>query len=89
MAEDVCCPVAHRQAVRTIPKRLRLHTRFDRTLLGKLCTCVWTCLQAEVRHLLGRDETRRRIEDLRVLVDKTGGPREQEAFALLAAAAAG
>jgi hypothetical protein len=40
-------------------------------------------------HLLGRDETRRRIEDLRVLVDKTGGPREQEAFALLAAAAAG
>jgi hypothetical protein len=40
-------------------------------------------------HLLGRDETRRRIEDLRVLVYKTGGPREQEAFALLAAAAAG
>ena len=38
-------------------------------------------------HLLGRDETQRRIEDLRVLVEKTGGPREEEAFALLAAAA--
>ena len=23
----------------TIPKRLRLHTRFDRKLLGKLCAC--------------------------------------------------
>jgi hypothetical protein len=42
--------------VLTIPKRLRLHTRFDRKLLGKLCTCVWTCLQAEVRRLLGRDD---------------------------------
>jgi hypothetical protein len=40
-------------------------------------------------HLIGRDEVRRRIEDLRVLIDKTGGPREQQAFALLAAAAAG
>ncbi len=39
----------------TIPKRLRLHTRFDRQLLGKLCECVWTCLQAEVGRLLGRD----------------------------------
>lgn len=38
-------------------------------------------------HLLGREEVARRIEELRVLVDKTGGPREEEAFALLAAAA--
>ncbi len=56
VAEDVCAPVAHRQVVLTIPKRLRLHTRFDRTLLGKLCACAWTCLQAEVRRLLGRDD---------------------------------
>ena len=49
-------PVAHRQVVLTIPKRLRLHTRFDRKLLGKLCACAWTCLQAEVRRLLGRDD---------------------------------
>jgi plasmid stabilization system protein ParE len=39
-------------------------------------------------HLLGRGEVGRRIEDLRILVEKTGGPREAEAFALLAAAAA-
>ena len=36
VAEEVCSPVAHRQVVLTIPKRLRLHTRFDRKLLGKL-----------------------------------------------------
>jgi hypothetical protein len=56
VAEDVCAPVAHRQVVLTIPKRLRLHTRFDRKLLGKLCACAWTCLLAEVRRLLGRDD---------------------------------
>ena len=56
MAEEVCSPVAHRQVVFTIPKRLRLHTRFFRKLLGKLCACAWTCLQAEVRRLLGRDD---------------------------------
>ena len=31
VAEDVCFPVAHRQVVLTIPKRLRLHARFDRS----------------------------------------------------------
>ena len=56
VAEEVCAPVAHRQVVLTIPKRLRLHTRFDRKLLGQLCTCAWTCIQAEVRRLLGRDD---------------------------------
>jgi hypothetical protein len=56
VAEDVCAPVAHRQVVLTIPKRLRLHTRFDRKLLGKLCGCAWACLHAEVRRLLGRDD---------------------------------
>jgi hypothetical protein len=56
VAEEVCFPVAHRQVVLTIPKRLRLHTRFDRKLLGKLCSCAWTCIQAEVRRLLGRDD---------------------------------
>ena len=56
VAEDVCFPVAHRQVVLTIPKRLRLHARFDRKLLGKLSSCAWTCIQAEVRRLLGRDD---------------------------------
>jgi ribosomal protein S27E len=56
VAEEICAPVAHRQVVLTIPKRLRLHTRFDRKLLGRLCGCAWTCLQAEVRRLLDRDD---------------------------------
>ncbi len=56
VAEDVCFPVAHRQVVPTIPKRLRLHTRFDRKLLGKLSSCAWTCLKAEACRLLGRED---------------------------------
>ena len=56
VAEEVCSPVAHRQVVLTIPKRLRLHTRFDRQLVGQLCCCAATCLQTEVRRLLGRDD---------------------------------
>ena len=36
-------------------------------------------------HLLDRDDIRRRLADLRVLVEKTGGPREHEAFSLLVA----
>ena len=56
VAEEVCAPVAHRQVVLTIPKRLRLHTRFDRRLLGKLAHCAWTCIQKEVRRHLGRDD---------------------------------
>jgi hypothetical protein len=39
-------------------------------------------------HLLGREEVDRRLRDLAPLVDKTGGPREREAFAVLVARAA-
>ncbi len=56
VAEEVCLPVAHRQVVLTIPKRLRVHARFDRKLLGKLAACAWRCVQAEVRRLLGQDD---------------------------------
>ena len=56
VAEEVCSPVAHRQVVLTIPKRLRVHTRFDRKLLGKLSSCAWTCLKAEAQRLLGRED---------------------------------
>jgi hypothetical protein len=42
--------------VLTIPKRLRLQTRFDRKLLGKRCSSVWTCMQTEVQRFLGRDD---------------------------------
>jgi hypothetical protein len=34
-------------------------------------------------HLLGADEVGRRLRELAVLVEKTGGPREHEAFGLL------
>ena len=56
VAEEVCSPVAHRQVVLTIPKRLRVHTRFDRQLLGKLSSCAWTCLKAEAARLLDRED---------------------------------
>jgi hypothetical protein len=36
-------------------------------------------------HLLGAEEVGRRLRDLAVLVEKTGGPREHEAFRLLEA----
>jgi hypothetical protein len=56
VAAEVCFPVAHRQVVLTLPRRLQPHTRFDRKLLGKLSSCVWTCIKAEVQRLLGRDD---------------------------------
>jgi len=56
VAEEVAVAVPHRQVVFTIPKRLRVHARFDRSLLGKLSSCAWTCIQAEVGRLLGRDD---------------------------------
>jgi hypothetical protein len=56
VAEEVCFPVAHRQVVLTMPKRLRLHARFDRKLLGGLCSRAWSCIQGEIQRLLGRDD---------------------------------
>jgi ribosomal protein S27E len=56
VAEDVCLPVAHRQVVFTIPKRLRVHARFDRKLLGKLSSCAWTCIKAEAGRMLKRED---------------------------------
>jgi hypothetical protein len=56
VAEDVCAPVAHRQVVFTIPKRLRIHARFDRKLLGKLSSCAWNCIKSEVQRMLDRQD---------------------------------
>ena len=56
VAEDVCSRVPHRQVVLTIPKRLRMHCRFDRRLLGKLAAAAWKCVRDEVRRLLRRDD---------------------------------
>ena len=52
VAADVCFPITHRQVVFTIPKRLRIHARFDRELLGKLSSCAWNCIKAEVPRML-------------------------------------
>ena len=35
---------------------MRLHTRFDRRLLGKLSSRAWTCLKAEAGRLLDRGD---------------------------------
>ena len=56
VAEDVCLPARHRQVVFTIPKRLRIHARFDRKILGKLSSCTWACIKAEARRMLGRED---------------------------------
>ena len=37
ITEEIVFPVPHRQWVFTIPKRLRIYFRFDRSLLGNLC----------------------------------------------------
>ena len=41
VAEHVCAEVPHRQFVFTIPKRLRLYFRYDRSLLGALYQAAW------------------------------------------------
>ncbi len=41
------------------------------------------CILVTRLHLLGADEVGRRIAELAPLVEKTGGPREQEAFDLV------
>ena len=56
MAGEVCDTVGHRQVVFTVPKRLWLHARFNRKLLGKLCAAAWACLKAEIARLLGRED---------------------------------
>jgi hypothetical protein len=41
LSEGVLAEVPHRQFVFTIPKRLRIYFRYDRTLLGKLAHAAW------------------------------------------------
>ncbi|MGB6361685.1 MAG: transposase [Thermoanaerobaculia bacterium] len=43
--EELLEDVPHRQVVFTIPKRLRIFFRYDRTLLGPLATCAWRALR--------------------------------------------
>jgi hypothetical protein len=39
--EEVLAEVPHRQWVFTVPRRLRVYFRYDRSLLGKLCHAAW------------------------------------------------
>ena len=39
--KDDIFDVAHRQFVFTIPRRLRIYFRYDRSLLGSLCQAAW------------------------------------------------
>jgi len=45
MSTEVLADVPHRQVVFTIPKLLRQHFRFDRQLLGLLCSCGYAAVR--------------------------------------------
>jgi hypothetical protein len=56
VARDVCASVPHRQFVFTIPKRLRLFFRFDRTLLAELPRLAWQTVLEVYRIVLDRKD---------------------------------
>ncbi len=56
IAHTICHAAGHRQLVFTIPKRLRLYFRYDRSLLGELARAAWESVVKVVRDVLGRDD---------------------------------
>jgi hypothetical protein len=56
IARRVCATAPHRQLVFTIPKRLRLHFRYDRRLLGRLARAAWQTVAEVYRDILKRDD---------------------------------
>ena len=54
IAQTICDPVPHRQLVFTIPKRLRIFCRHDRSLLGELARTAWQATVEVYRQTLGR-----------------------------------
>ena len=56
VAEDVCFPVPHRQFVWTIPKRLRIFFRFDRSLLKELPKLASQVVKEVYQAVLDRDD---------------------------------
>ena len=56
IAGTLCAPVAHRQFVFTIPKRLRIFFRFDRRLLGELPRFAWQTVLEVYRAVLDRQD---------------------------------
>ena len=58
IAETICAPVPHRQLVFTIPKRLRIYCRYDRSLLGELARAAWQATVEVYRQVLGRSDAK-------------------------------
>ncbi len=58
IAHNICEPVPHRQLVFTIPKRLRIYCRYDRTLLGQLARAAWLATVDVYRQLLDRPDAK-------------------------------
>ena len=56
LTEDIVEQVPHRQWVFTIPKRLRIFVRFDRTLLGKMCTVAYETVREIFAHAVGDND---------------------------------
>ena len=56
IVEDVCFPVPHRQFVWTIPKRLRIFFRFDRSLLKELPKLASQVVKEVYQAVLDRDD---------------------------------
>lgn len=56
VSQEVCAPVAHRQFVFTLPKRLRIYFRFDRRLLGQLCRAAWEVMRTVFQAVSGRPD---------------------------------
>jgi hypothetical protein len=56
VCEHVCAEVPHRQFVLTIPKRLRLYFRYDRSLLGGLCQAAWRTVCTVYQATSGRPD---------------------------------
>jgi hypothetical protein len=56
IAHTVCASVPHRQLVFTIPKRLRIYCRYDRSLLGELARAAWESVVEVYRRVLQRED---------------------------------
>jgi len=55
LKDEVLADVPHRQWVFTIPKRLRVYFRYDRSLLGKLCRAAYTTVRDVYRQEIDGD----------------------------------
>jgi hypothetical protein len=57
LKENVMEEVTHRQFVFTLPKRLRIYFRYDRTLLGDFSKAAWETVRDVFREEVGYDDS--------------------------------